>query len=444
MRVRSAILILALCYFVPRICFYAWLKTGPTITQQNNYPAREPSALQEGNWIIAAKQIAQGQTPAFSDDMGVPALMALQNAIGIPWRYVFTVTALLLIACGWPLIRGLYRTLERKSAKKSSLAALCLLCLYPPAVYYTGYEVIRSLPIYALLAACLLIENSDIWFNEPRPKDILRLGAFALLFAFLSAARGSNVLIMLAALLATGISISSRKRLKMWGIFAVLCLASHLTLARAIPDNRHLFWHPVYLFLSDFDNKHRIEASDAYSFAMAKQANPRLLEVQGNIETHPEFDSTVKRLVLENISKDPSWFASLIAKRTASLLVKPYQGSWLLLLGYDERQQSLKLDDLVNGLRYLKYRLYIAVDTATAVLDLLLTLLGFVAMLAHAASVPLRRKAAYLAVLGAALYAFALIGIGNHTVFIAGTCFYLFFSFKTLSSLALRLRLTHA
>ena len=94
----------------------------------------------------------------------------------------------------------------------------------------------------------------------------------------------------------------------------------------------HPLWHPIYLGLADFDEKHGIEWRDPQAFNAAKR---KLRELQREatgegttevpaalspgrserLETSPIYARLLRTIVVEHVREDPRWYLEILAKR---------------------------------------------------------------------------------------------------------------------------------
>jgi hypothetical protein len=170
---------------------------------------------------------------------------------------------------------------------------------------------------------------------------------------------------------------------------------------------------------------------DRFANDAARAANPVLKDIGPDIDLHPDYEPTMKRLVLDLIKNDPIWYARILAMRILKITFLPFQGSWMMSVGDPVLEETVKLGSLLNGANL--YRFYIVGDTITAVLDLALTLLGAFVLLGILIRNSWQKTAPYVLLLLATLHVYAVVMASNRNIFLAGTFFYEFFAVMFLS-----------
>lgn len=88
----------------------------------------------------------------------------------------------------------------------------------------------------------------------------------------------------------------------------------------------HKFWHPLYVGLSDFDNKYGIAWSDAVAYKKAEKylmdKYPEKYRVMPNREewsVQPEYNEFIKQEVVTLLKNDPLWYVGIVGKRIIKL-----------------------------------------------------------------------------------------------------------------------------
>ncbi len=370
-----------------------------TSYQNDSITVREPSRTFDGTYFIQAKSILNDLDILSSDDLGYPIGMVILNEIGIPLRASFYVLSFLLASVAFIFLCVLYEYFCQQESKAMATVLMLYLILYPPGIYHSVAAVARILPAYALLVCLVVLLKAEEIFDEP-------LGAFFLslvgvLLAFLCLARNTNKLLLACFFVGLGLKVFWDHMDKFnYFLFVGLCCCYVFVGNQLFVHQEHSFWHPVYLGLGDFDNKHGITQEDHYAYRKAKEVNLNLKALRTNIDLSPEYDPTMKKLTLALIESDPLWYAKLLCKRFVKILVYPFQGSWLF-----------------EGNGTLKY--------LTAGFDLLITILGgFIGLFSIISQKTWRQATPYLLLLSGVLWSYAFVMTSNRTLFLAGTMFY--------------------
>ncbi len=425
--------LLAALFLLPRLLFLAWLMHGSALYKNCDCSAREISGCGEGGWIESARLLTEGRPTPPNDDQGMPVLIAAAHAGGLPFTaaYWFVIAALHLGALA--LLLMLYHRLAMgEMGRWQALAAVGALVLYPPGWYYSSCNIMRIVPVYAFLAAMTIYLYRDDFLSGLRGRNIAALAAASLALVVLGFVRSSNRALAFALIIALTINVARTRRGRAaLAAFVFLYAGWSAALRPFFPRSQHVFWHPVYIYLSDFDNKYGIQHADDYAHSEAMKVNAAL--TLQNVEVDPSYEPTLKKLYMDKVTGDPVWFARILALRCVKLSAFPFQGSWLPPLSRIQEEMQVRMGDLSSSMRLAAYRLYITLDTLSIVIDIGLTLLGAIGLFLFFRSGSWPAALEFGVLLGSVLYVYVLIGTPNRTVYLAGTYVYFFFAIRILS-----------
>lgn len=422
--------VLAFVFFVPRfVCLY-WTVHSPSAYGSQMISSREPSANGEGTWTGVARKIAARETVATSDDIGFPLVMAGLATLGVSYKAGFYAACLLTMMVAFGCLFFLHQYLKKRLDARVAWALSCYLMLYPPGVYFGFFTVTRMLPVYAFLLSVVLLLYADELFSRISVVRILLWTGVSLYAVFLVMARNTNKPIFMALVAGLAVTIFAKKINPRPCLVFVILLVSFYSISKAVfPPLEHTMWHPIYLGLGDFDNKYHIEMRDRFANDAARAANPALKDVGENIDLHPEYEPTLKKVTLDLIKNDPTWYARILIMRVLKITFLPFQGSWLMSAG----DESIRPKDLANVSD--PAWVYNVFRASTAVLDLALTFMGSLVLLFAFLRKKLAETGPYIFLLVATLHVYAVVMVSNRTIFLAGTYFYEFFAVLVISRL---------
>ena len=428
------ILILVLLFFTPRLIFLNWFTHYSTAYQDQSISAREPSSVSDGNWALLAKGILEGRSRfVTSDDIGIPLLMSVLARGGVSFRRAFYLSCLFLMIISFIFLTYLYLFLKKKNEMRIVMALMCYCALYPPGIYFGFSSVARIFPVYAFLVSVVILIYSKELFAEHSLSRLLLFLGISFFANFLILARNTNKPIFFALLVALGLKILFDKlSFKPYLAFVFLFLSGTFLAHNFVPPAEHSVWHPIYLGLGDFDNKYKIEIRDHFANEKAREFNPKLSS-GSDIDLDPEYERTLKKMVVGMISKDPFWYLRFVTMRFLKITLVPFQGSWMMPVSEAKQNEMVRLGQLLNGFQLAVYRIYVGLDTATAIVDLLLTIIGGVTLFFVVSKNSWRQSIPYVILLGGTLQIYTFVMVSNRTIFLAGTYFYQFFAVWFLS-----------
>ncbi len=231
------------------------------------------------------------------------------------------------------------------------------------------YEIYQNENILALLASVFIIIlglNLKLIFNKKI--KLLKLIIIAiitgLIIGLTSEIRGETIILIVSAILIYLFSRSFNFYLKILTLFLLVSSFYFTKIGiknyfennfketyQLVKENKghvydgkrieqHLFWHPIYCGLGDFDNKYNYEWQDRVAF---KYALP-ILKEKYNLDfkysgdlclddyydkdslyykylaDFSEYEEVIKTKVLSDIKSDPLWYFTIIFKRIINIL----------------------------------------------------------------------------------------------------------------------------
>jgi hypothetical protein len=91
-------------------------------------------------------------------------------------------------------------------------------------------------------------------------------------------------------------------------------------------DRHHTFWHPLWCGLGDFDRKHGYKWSDAAAKQYARPILRERYRAMGRVPDErfifwdPVYEQILKEKVMRDITHDPLWFAGILGRRVLRVL----------------------------------------------------------------------------------------------------------------------------
>ncbi len=419
-----ALFALAFLFFVPRIAFLYWGTHHSPAHFDNAISHREPTQKGDGLWAGMAQNILNKQPLLTSDDVGFPYLMAALGKAGVPLRSAFYVGSFLLMGIACVFLWLLYVHLQRRYGTPIAALLTAFLALYPPGIYFSLFSISRMFPAYAFLTAVVVLLYANELFQALSWRRVVAALAIAAFAAFLIFARNTNKPIFFALIIALTIKAAvERLNWKAVGVFAVGFFIFFGSVRAAFPALEHSMWHPIFLGLGDLDNKYKIEMRDWAANNAARAANPALRDIPMEIDHHPDYEPTLKKIVVDMIKNDPVWYVRLLVLRFLKVTIMPFQGSWMM--GLVAKQPG---ETIMNARRFSLF-----VDTLTAVLDLALTLLGTFVLIGLLIKRSWKETLPYVLLVASAVQVYVIVMVSNRTIFLSGTYFYEFFAVLFLS-----------
>lgn len=420
--------ILLTVFLIPRILYLRYLMKFPAeIGFLDLEPSVQDGLFRQGRLIQWAGQLWSGHLVDRWEDVGISHVLNLFRWMGMDYVAGFHLFRVLFILAGGWLIVALYKTAIRHWDPVVTFGAFVIVSLYPRGIYFSSSFLSFMLPVYGFAFALIVLLNHSDWALH---RSYWKTGAAALCFVVLWLCRQTVIAIMgmlVMALLVDEVLSDSHRR-RSFVVFLGVLVAGIISAKVLLPASHHLTWHHIYRGLANFDNRFQIDRTDAGMVQTARKWDPALPEE--NIWSEPGYEVLYRKLTLETIRNHPVWYAGLLAKRAARLVILPRSGGWLPRLSPDVLQENVRFGSLVGQVgpepTNAKVRLYVTLYNGTMLMDAGVIFFGFLSLLYFALQANGRNRILGILMLTSVLYVYIFVDAQYNDVYMAGTYVYLF------------------
>ncbi len=215
----------------------------------------------------------------------------------------------------WDLVRA-----GLPAAAAAFVSLLGVSCFWVESLALTRYAV----GFY--LVALLLIVPLAAYAVSPAPTQrglLVRAVLGGALFALAASCRSSVGLLLPGILLALALGVSrlAGSRLRRGALLLALSLPFVLPFPVMRRAQQSDVWQPLWEGLGDFDRSKGYAWSDATALQAVRAASGRKLWT-------PRSERIFKERILQDVAEDPGWYAAILAKRLASVVLQTKLWPW--------------------------------------------------------------------------------------------------------------------